>query len=96
MSNKDKSKLNVTLAWAKPTRVGFWSEDIGAKQFDAISQIEVGGRLSLRKVQCKNKQTGEPFDGFVFEYITPDQVKGMKSKPGPKGPKQEPVEDTDY
>lgn len=78
MSESNRSK-NIKLAWAKKTKLGFWSEDIGPQQFEALQQVAIGGRLSLKSVTCKGKD-GREFQAFMFEFITPDTVTRLKAQ----------------
>lgn len=77
--SETKRGNNIKLAWGKKTKVGYWSEDIGPAQFEAIQQIQLGGRLSLKSVTCKDKQ-GKEFESFVFEFLTPDTVSKLKQQ----------------
>lgn len=89
----NKRTQNIKLAWAKKTKLGFWSEDIGPAQFEAIQQIAIGGRLSIKSVQCKAKD-GKEFESFVFEYLTPETVTKLKAQ-SPRKPVQREVTDSD-
>lgn len=82
--NESKRGSNIKLAWAKKTKVGYWSEDIGPQQFEALQQVAIGGRLSLKSVMCKGKD-GKEFEAFVFEFITPDAVTRLKQQ-SPRAP----------
>lgn len=77
--SETKRGNNIKLAWAKKTKLGYWSEDIGPAQFEALQQVAIGGRLSLKSVMCKNKE-GKEFEAFVFEFLTPDTVTRLKQQ----------------
>lgn len=77
--SESKRGNNIKLAWAKKTKLGFWSEDIGPQQFEALQQVAIGGRLSLKSVMCKGKD-GREFEAFVFEFLTPDTVTRLKAQ----------------
>lgn len=77
--SENKRSSNIKLAWAKKTKLGFWSGDIGPAEFEALQQVKLGGRLSLKSVPCKTKD-GKEFEGFVFEFLTPETVAGLKEK----------------
>lgn len=79
----DKRKNNVKIAWAKKTKMGFWSEDIGPEAFEALQKVELGGRISLKTVKCKSRD-GKEFDGYVFEYLDPEVVAKIKAATPPR------------
>lgn len=76
--SEQKRGQNLKIVWAKKTKVGFWSEDIGPAAFEALQRVELGGRLSLKSVPCKDK-SGKEFEGFVFEYINKETVDRLKA-----------------
>lgn len=77
--SETKRGNNIKLAWAKKTKLGYWSEDIGPAQFEAVQHIAIGGRFSLKPVMCKGKD-GREFEAFVFEFITPETVTRLKQQ----------------
>lgn len=89
--SENKRGNNIKLAWAKKTKLGYWSEDIGPAQFEALQQVAIGGRLSLKSVMCKDK-SGKEFESFVFEFLTPETVTRLKGQ-SPKRPVQKEEED---
>lgn len=91
--NNDKNKkynLRITRALPFKNKPGFWSYNIDAKAFDAIQKVEIGGRLVLSERERENKETGEKYTEYVFEYMDPSQVALVdKFREGKKEAKKE-------
>lgn len=83
---------NIKIAWAKKTSVGYWSEDIGPKEFEALQQITPGCRLVLKEIAGTDRK-GNKFVGFVFEFIPAEEVSKLKNKFKPQTPVKEIVDD---
>lgn len=79
---------NIKIAWARKTAIGWWSEDIGPKEFEAIQQIKPGSRLVLKEMRGRDRN-GNAFTGYVFEFIPPEDVKALKLRFKPKTPVNE-------
>lgn len=90
-NNKGNKEFNLTLSRGYAIRNGFWSVDIGPEEFDAIQNIEQGGRLVFKVVG--NKKTDKSPDGY-FEYISKDKVQQFKAEAAKKRETQS--DDSDF
>ena len=76
MSDK---KYNLTLSRGYKTKNGAWSTDIGAAEFDALQQVQLGGRIVWRELDEKSRKKETSPHGY-FQYMTPDEVKEFKNR----------------
>lgn len=82
----DNKKFNLTLSRGYKTKNGAWSTDIGAAEFDALQQVQLGGRLVWRELEEKSRKNEQSPHGY-FQYMTPEEVKAFKTKASKDRPK---------
>lgn len=76
-NNAKKGDFNETVAalWPTASGNGFKSTVLGAKEYDAIQKMELGGRIFIRENKKKGRSETDPH--FYLEYMPKEKVEAF-------------------
>lgn len=74
---EEKKKYNLSLARAYKTKLGYWSTDIGAEEFDALQKIELGGRLVIQILTDEQRKKDTSPHAY-FQFMSKEDVEKFK------------------
>jgi hypothetical protein len=85
----EKKEFNLTLAPMWDTKNGnAFSIEIGPEHYDALQQVEVGGKLFLKRLP-EERRKSENSPNAYLEYVSKEEVAKFKAEnPGKGGAKK--------